>query len=119
MISCAQIVIVTAGHTNGRDATGPGVTATVRFVVGTRTAAFAPLDDIGTQLLFRFVAAAYERRAIGLASHHPFENWGRFLPEQATAAALLDRLLPGSRYAWHRAPAPVPADPFLDERRIA
>ena len=24
---------------------------------------FAPLDDIGTQLLFRFVAAAYERRS--------------------------------------------------------
>lgn len=54
---------------------------------------FAPLDSTGTQLLFRFIAAAYERRSIGLASHHPFENWGRFLPEQTTAAALLDRLL--------------------------
>jgi DNA replication protein DnaC len=30
---------------------------------------FAPLDDTGTQLLFRFVAAAYERRALGIASH--------------------------------------------------
>src|SRR5439155_1578710 len=29
---------------------------------------FAPLDDIGTQLLFRFVAAAYERRSLGVAS---------------------------------------------------
>ena len=54
---------------------------------------FAPLDATGSQLLFRFVAAAYERRSLGLASHHPFELWGRFLPEQATAAALLDRLL--------------------------
>ena len=26
---------------------------------------FAPLDDTGAQLLFRFVAAAYERRAAG------------------------------------------------------
>ena len=26
---------------------------------------FAPLDLTGTQLLFRFVAAAYERRALG------------------------------------------------------
>ena len=36
-----QIVIVTAGHTHGRDATGSGVTrfATVRSVVGTRTVA--------------------------------------------------------------------------------
>jgi DNA replication protein DnaC len=54
---------------------------------------FAPLDPVGSQLLFRFIAAAYERRALGLASHHPFENWGRFLPEQTTATALLDRLL--------------------------
>jgi len=41
---------------------------------------FAPLDDTGAQLLFRFVAAAYERRSLGIASHWPFESWGRFLP---------------------------------------
>ena len=33
---------------------------------------FAPLDDTGAQLLFRVVAAAYERRALGIASHWPF-----------------------------------------------
>jgi DNA replication protein DnaC len=54
---------------------------------------FAPLDDTGTQLLFRFVAAAYERRSLGIASHWPFEAWGRFLPEHTTAVSLLDRLL--------------------------
>ena len=54
---------------------------------------FAPLDDTGAQLLFRFVAAAYERRALGIASHWPFDAWGRFLPEHTTAASLLDRLL--------------------------
>jgi DNA replication protein DnaC len=54
---------------------------------------FAPLDDTGSQLLFRFVAAAYERRSLGIASHWPFEEWGRFLPEHSTAVALLDRLL--------------------------
>ena len=54
---------------------------------------FAPLDATGSQLLFRFVAAAYERRSLGVASHWPFEDWGRFLPEQSTAVALLDRLL--------------------------
>jgi Na+-transporting NADH:ubiquinone oxidoreductase subunit NqrB len=32
---------------------------------------------------------------------------------------LLDRLLPGKRYAWHREPIPVLAGPLLDERRIA
>ena len=54
---------------------------------------FAPLDDVGTQLLFRFVAAAYERRSLGVASHWPFDQWGHFLPQQSTAASLLDRLL--------------------------
>src|ERR1700689_2934293 len=54
---------------------------------------FAPLDDTGAQLLFRLVSAAYERRALGVASHWPFESWGRFLPEHTTAVSLLDRLL--------------------------
>src|SRR5579885_2910565 len=54
---------------------------------------FAPLDSTGSQLLFRFVAAAYERRSLGVASHWPFDQWGRFLPQQSTAASLIDRLL--------------------------
>lgn len=54
---------------------------------------FAPLDDTGAQLLFRFVAAAYERVALGVASHWPFDQWGRFLPEHTTAVSLLDRLV--------------------------
>jgi DNA replication protein DnaC len=54
---------------------------------------FAPLDDTGAQLLFRVVAAAYERRALGIGSHWPFDQWGRFLPEHTTAVSLLDRLL--------------------------
>ncbi|MGN6605631.1 MAG: IS21-like element helper ATPase IstB [Jatrophihabitans sp.] len=54
---------------------------------------FAPLDDTGTQLLFRFIAAAYERRSLGIGSHWPFESWGKFLPEHTTAVSLLDRLL--------------------------
>ena len=54
---------------------------------------FAPLDDTGAQLLFRFVAAAYERRSLGVASHWPFDQWGRFLPEHTTAGSLIDRLL--------------------------
>jgi DNA replication protein DnaC len=54
---------------------------------------FAPLDLTGTQLLFRFIAAAYERRSLGLASHWPFDQWGRFLPEPTTATSMIDRLL--------------------------
>src|SRR4029077_4506177 len=44
-------------------------------------------------LQFRFVAAAYERRSLGIGSHWPFESWGRFLPEHTTAVSMLDRLL--------------------------
>src|SRR3954466_9370808 len=54
---------------------------------------FAPLDHTGAQLLLPFVAAAYERRSLGIGSHWPFESWGRFLPEHTTAVSLLDRLL--------------------------
>lgn len=54
---------------------------------------FAPLDATGHQLLFRFVAAAYERRSLGVGSHRPFDQWGTFLPEHTTAVSLLDRLL--------------------------
>jgi DNA replication protein DnaC len=53
---------------------------------------FAPLDHTGCQLMFRLIAAAYERRSVAIASHSPFENWGRFLPDQPTAVSLLDRL---------------------------
>lgn len=52
-----------------------------------------PREKRYTQLLFRLVAAAYERRSLAVASHFPFEQWGRFLSEQSTAASLLDRLL--------------------------
>src|SRR2546425_2614309 len=34
-----------------------------------------------------------QHRSLGIASHWPFEEWGRFLPEHSTAVALLDRLL--------------------------
>ncbi len=53
----------------------------------------APLEDTGTQLLFRLVAAAYERRSLAIGSHWAFEDWGRFLPEHTTAVSILDRPL--------------------------
>ncbi len=54
---------------------------------------FAPLDATGSQLFFRFVSTMYERRSLVVASHWPFEEWGRFFPETLTATSLLDRLL--------------------------
>jgi DNA replication protein DnaC len=54
---------------------------------------FAPMDPTGAELFFRVVSAAYERRSLGIGSHWPFEEWGKFLPEHTTAVSLLDRLL--------------------------
>ncbi len=54
---------------------------------------FAPLDAVDSQLFFRFVAAAYEHKSLAVASHWPFEEWGRFFPETVTATSLLDRLV--------------------------
>ncbi len=70
---------------------------------------------MGTQLLFRFVASAYERRSLGVGSHWPFEEWGRFLPEHTMAVSMLDRLL-------HHASAPTTASTKtnrLDSRLLA
>jgi DNA replication protein DnaC len=53
---------------------------------------FAPMDSTGAELFFRLVAAAYERCSLGIGSHWPFEEWGKFLPEHTTAVSLLDRL---------------------------
>jgi len=53
---------------------------------------FAPLEPVLSQLLFRLISAAYENRSVAIASHTPFEDWGRFLPDQPTAVAILDRL---------------------------
>jgi DNA replication protein DnaC len=48
---------------------------------------FAPLDDTGAQLLFRFVSAAYERRALGVASHWPFDQWAGSYPSTPPPSA--------------------------------
>lgn len=53
---------------------------------------FAPLEPVLSQLLFRLISAVYEKRSVAIGSHTPFEDWGRFLPDQPTAVAILDRL---------------------------
>jgi hypothetical protein len=35
----------------------------------------------------------HDLHSLGIASHWPFEDWGRFLPDHSTAVSLLDRLL--------------------------
>lgn len=54
---------------------------------------FSPLDAVAANHLFRLVAAAYETRSLIVTSNWPFEQWTNFLPDAATATAILDRLL--------------------------
>jgi DNA replication protein DnaC len=54
---------------------------------------FSPLDGVAANHLFRLVAAAYESRSLVVTSNWPFEQWTNFLPDAATATAILDRLL--------------------------
>jgi len=53
---------------------------------------FAPLDDTGAQLLFRFVSAP-TNAARSASPALAIRVLGRFLPEHTTAVSLLDRLL--------------------------
>nr|WP_268968770.1 ATP-binding protein [Mycolicibacterium austroafricanum] len=34
-----------------------------------------------------------QAHSLAIGSHRPFEQWGRFPPEQTTAVSILDRLL--------------------------
>lgn len=78
---------------------------------------FALLDDHGTQLLFRFVAAAYERRSLGIASHWPFEQWGRFLPEHTHHRHVDARPAAAPRSGCHHGGRILPDEGGSIERR--
>ena len=54
---------------------------------------FTALDRVAADHLFRFIAAAYEQRSVAITTNVEFERWTQFLPDAATATAILDRFL--------------------------
>ncbi len=54
---------------------------------------FTALDRTASEHLFRFVAAAYERRSLIATTNVAFERWTDFLPDETVATAILDRFL--------------------------
>lgn len=54
---------------------------------------FTAMDRLAADHLFRFVSAAYEKRSLIVTTNVAFERWTAFLPEEAVATAILDRLL--------------------------
>jgi hypothetical protein len=89
---------------------------TFAIFIALLTISVLAMDDTGAQLFFRLVAAAYEHRALGVASHWPFEEWGRFLPEHNTAVSLLDRLVHHGVVVVHERRV-VPDERSSNERR--
>jgi DNA replication protein DnaC len=54
---------------------------------------FTAMDRVAAEHLFRFVAAAYEKRSLIISTNVEFERWTRFLPDETVATAILDRVL--------------------------
>jgi DNA replication protein DnaC len=54
---------------------------------------FTAMDRTAAEHLFRFVAAAYEKRSLIVTTNVAFERWTSFLPDETVATAILDRLL--------------------------
>jgi len=96
-----MLAVMLAVKPSSRRSTAASPTSVVNVIDGLLRAdlvlfdklGFAPLDLTGTQLLFHFITAAYERRALGIAGHWPFDQRERFLPEPTTATSMIDRLL--------------------------
>jgi len=54
---------------------------------------FTALERTAAEHLFRFVAAAYEKRSLIITTNVAFERWTQFLPDETVATAILDRFL--------------------------
>jgi DNA replication protein DnaC len=54
---------------------------------------FLPVSKTEAHLLFSFVTACYETKSIAITSNKCFDDWGDFLVDDVTAAAILDRLI--------------------------
>ena len=54
---------------------------------------FTALDRIAADHLFRFISAAYEQRSVAITTNVDFERWTQFLPDAASATAIIDRFI--------------------------
>lgn len=53
---------------------------------------YVPVDQDGSQLLFRIVADSYETRSLILTTNLEFSKWGGIFTDDQMAAAMIDRL---------------------------
>jgi len=55
--------------------------------------AYVRKDQAETSVLFKLIAARYERRSMLITANQPFGEWGRVFPDQAMTLAAIDRLV--------------------------
>jgi DNA replication protein DnaC len=54
---------------------------------------YIPFDPQAANLMFMLVARRYERASLIVTSNKPFSAWGEIFGDDATAAAMIDRLV--------------------------
>ena len=54
---------------------------------------YIPFDPEAANLMFSLVSARYERASLIVTSNKPFSAWGEIFGDDATAAAMIDRLV--------------------------
>src|ERR1700689_4851870 len=54
---------------------------------------YIPFDPQAANLMFMLVARRYERASLIVTSNKPFSAWGEIFGDDATAAAMIDRLI--------------------------
>ena len=54
---------------------------------------YIPFDPQAANLMFMLVSRRYERASLIVTSNKPFSAWGEIFGDDATAAAMIDRLV--------------------------
>jgi DNA replication protein DnaC len=54
---------------------------------------YIPFDPEAANLMFSLVSARYERASVIVTSNKPFSAWGEIFGDEATAVAMIDRLV--------------------------
>ena len=56
--------------------------------------AYVQKDQAETSVLFELISARYERRSLLITANQPFGEWNKVFPDETTAVAAVDRLVP-------------------------
>jgi DNA replication protein DnaC len=55
--------------------------------------AYVTKDQAETSVLFKLIAARYERRSLLIAANQPFGEWGKILTNKTMTLAAIERLV--------------------------